>query len=121
MRHAAAVLFSDGSMQLSKEDACLEFGCSMDACSRLTHVLARRAPEPSAAAAAAAGQLQPILLLQVDQWGILSAPAAPARAWLNEYGFGALQVLLHEAEGGQLRVLTVAQLAPGAPDIVLCM
>jgi cytidine deaminase len=85
--------------------ACLEFGCSLDAVASLSGLLTRAVPRPRA-------------ICVVDQWGVLCAPAAPARAWLAEHGWGDLLIPLHDTRGA-LIVVTAADLSPASPQISL--
>ena len=49
-----------------------------------------------------------------DQFGVLHAPFAPARALLVEHGFGDLRVLRHD-EHGELHSHTADELMPQVP------
>jgi cytidine deaminase len=117
IHRAAGVLFSDGSVSLAREDKCLEYGCTRDAVVALSAAIA--------AAAAAAAQPprgtapRPVVLIQTDQFGVCTAPAAAPRAWLHEYGHGAVAVPAHDAATGALVITNVRALAPASPAIFL--
>jgi len=58
---------------------------------------------------------RPECLVMLDQWGVAHAPFASARAILAEYGYGDLQILVHD-EHGVARVCTAASLCPPPKD-----
>lgn len=60
---------------------------------------------------------RPILLIQVDQFGIAHAPFAKARAFLTEYGYGDCHVLVHNADATEMLDIQVKDLVPSAPDM----
>jgi hypothetical protein len=55
--------------------------------------------------------LEGVLLLQADEFGVLHAPVAQARALLVEHGFGDLAVVVHSKDG-ELIVKRVSELVP---------
>lgn len=144
IHRAAGMLFEDGSHVLAREDKCLEYGCSIDAVSRLSLFIAQSAD----------CGIKPLVLIPTDQFGICTAPAAEPRAWLHEYGYDHVVVPAHVPEqaiasdcgggvghaagcgvshthatgsgngegakaGGRLLITTVSSLAPAAPQISL--
>jgi len=58
---------------------------------------------------------RPECLVMLDQWGVAHAPFASARAILSEYGYGDLQILVHDEEGAA-RVCTAGSLCPPPKD-----
>ena len=119
IQYAAAVLFEDGTIQTACQRKCLEYGCSLDAVTQLGTYMEQ---ETKARAKAK-------LLVQTDQFGVLHAPFATARAYLSEFGFDDLKVLISqqqdldcfedEEENNVLQILEVAvrDLAPSAPNM----
>ena len=69
--------------------------------------------------AATSAQGEPLVLIMADQYGILHAPFAAARAWMVEYGYGGTVVLLHRQGDGRLVAVRADALAPSAPAIDL--
>lgn len=115
---AGGLLFSDGSIHLARQDKCLEYGCSIDAASKLSYLLKDQlrssdGPTPSPS------QRVPLVLLHADQFGILQAPPAPSRSWWQEYGFGEVAVPVHDRDTGDIVLHDFNSLAPAAPAIVL--
>ena len=140
---AAAVLFSDGTVESAWQLKALEFGCSLDPVSQLlAHIERRRAsagslycsacystrtsslPSPpplaeldaniAAAMIAAPPTATPTAILMIDQVGVCHAPFAQGRSLLAEHGYGAARVFVHDAEG-ILRVVRAADLLPPPP------
>lgn len=105
--HYSAAFCIDGCerARVARGVACLEFGCSLDAVASLSGLLTSASSRPRA-------------LCVVDQWGVLCAPSAPARAWLAEHGWGATLIPLHDARGA-LVVVSAADLSPASPQISL--
>jgi len=58
---------------------------------------------------------RPECLVMLDQWGIAHAPFASARAILTEYGYGDVQILVHD-EHGAAQVCSAAALTPPPKD-----
>lgn len=140
---AAAVLFSDGTVESAWQLKALEFGCSLDPVSQLlAHIERRRAvvrsvycsacysikpPLPSpplaayedttpppVAAAAAADIVTPTAILMMDQVGVCHAPFAQGRSLLAEHGYGSTRVFVHDSDG-VLHVVRAADLLPPPP------
>lgn len=91
IRYAAGVYFSDGTIEVSWQRKALEYGNTLDAVSSLLRCMqAKRlqivSPDTNVRA---------MFGLQVDQFGILHAPFAPARAQLSELGFADCLFYVH--------------------------
>lgn len=82
-------------------DRLAEYGCTLDACCKFARELEIR---PSGDT--------PLLLVQVDQAGVLHAPHAQARAYFHECGRDDVVVPIHDA-AGIVSLRTIAQLCPG--------
>lgn len=113
---AAGVLLSDGSTSVAREDKGLEFGCTVEAPVKLIPFIQAAA---TATATTVAGAPRPLVVLQADQFGVLHAPPARARAWLYERGHGGAVVFAHDAATGALVRVTAARLSPAVPRIQL--
>ena len=119
LQYGAAVLFSDGSTSVAYQKKALEYGCSLDAVNQLAQAIEDKGREPGAPC--------PVLLAQADQFGVLHAPFAPARAYLSEHGHGNCEIAVHgepleKAESGEessilVSLVAVKDLTPSAPDI----
>eukprot|EP00534_Pseudo-nitzschia_fraudulenta_P001139 CAMPEP_0201126652 /NCGR_PEP_ID=MMETSP0850-20130426/26993_1 /ASSEMBLY_ACC=CAM_ASM_000622 /TAXON_ID=183588 /ORGANISM="Pseudo-nitzschia fraudulenta, Strain WWA7" /LENGTH=418 /DNA_ID=CAMNT_0047395171 /DNA_START=99 /DNA_END=1356 /DNA_ORIENTATION=+ len=107
----AAVVFEDQSISTSHQSSALEYGCSLDAVSQLVPYILDVA-------------CNPVLFVQVDQYGVAHAPFAPARAFLSEHGYEYSHVLVHDTalddvtslDRWKLKEVTVSELAPTPPD-----
>ncbi|TMW62380.1 hypothetical protein Poli38472_009873 [Pythium oligandrum] len=109
IRYAAAVLFNDGSFRVAWQHKTLEYGSSLDAISKLiTFIEARMEDDAS---------VRPTLILQVDQFGILHAPTARARAYFYEYSFQGVEILVHD-DNAKLQRVTVGNLVFESPDCI---
>jgi hypothetical protein len=146
IQYAAAVLFEDGTIQTACQRKCLEYGCSLDAVTQLGTYMEKERDQAQTQtlekrndnSVVHVGFSIPILLVQTDQFGVLHAPFATARAYLSEFGFGDMKVLISQpcrdkngitstkgsAEEGseeennvQILEVTVRDLAPSAPDM----
>jgi hypothetical protein len=138
IQYGAAVLFSDGTVATAHQKKGLEYGCTLDAVSQLTHVIELKC-HPSNTSNPVEPRnnednIRPIRLVQSDQYGIAHAPFAKSRAFLSEYGYGDCCILLHRSppdlyiiENGkadrdrkaelELIEVTVDELAPNPPDV----
>jgi len=105
----AAVLFDDGTIEVAWQQKASEYAASLDAVSLLAMPLQTKKLQG----------IRPKLLVQVDQFGVLHAPAAAGRALLAEHGFGHCRVLVHTSDG-RLHVVRAADLLPQASDILGC-
>lgn len=105
IQYAAAVLFSDGTIETSCMQQAMEYGNTLDAVSLLaSHLLSRRQ-----------AAVTPTLLLHVDNFGILHAPFAVARSFLTEREFDVPMVVM---DGScMLHRCTTKQFVPNNPDI----
>lgn len=101
LRMGAAVMLSDGSIETAWQMKGLEYGCTLDAISPLLRVLANKRKEG----------IEGLVLMQADEFGVLHAPVAQARALLNEHGFGDMQIVVH-SENGELAVRKISDLVP---------
>lgn len=112
MRYATGVLFADGSSRVSWQKKGIEYGTTIDACAALAQALEEE-------------EVQPRLLMQLDQHGICHAPFGATRAYLKEFGHGDLRVLVHRQRGEgngddgllALRTVSVRELTPAEPQI----
>ncbi|RLN92664.1 hypothetical protein BBJ28_00014336 [Nothophytophthora sp. Chile5] len=113
LRYAAGTRFSDGEVRVTWQHKTLEYGSSLDAVSKLIPFTEAKqsASEQDTEAA------KPQFLLQVDQFGILHAPFARARAYFFEFGFLDLSVLVHDAKGVLQRV-PIGLLVAESPDCI---
>jgi len=107
INYVAGVLFSDNQTVISQHHEAIEYGCSLDAVSRLTVFIERES------------KATPQLILQVDQYGTLHAPAAVARAYLEEKGYHSVNFVIHD-KNGKLQLLRGSELMPyGAKSVDL--
>ena len=97
MRYGACVVFEDGTTFTAFQRKALEYGCTSDAVVQLMpFLLGTHASVLDKYSSPTEGVgVKPVLLMQVDQCGLLHAPAAPARAVLAEHGSGSLFVAVH--------------------------
>jgi hypothetical protein len=119
---AAGVLLSDGRTAVAREDKGLEFGCTVEAPVKLIPFIQQAAAAAAATAGGGGGAAtapRPLAVLQADQFGVLHAPHARARAWLYERGHGSAVVYAHDASTGTLVRTTAARLSPAVPRIQL--
>lgn len=126
IRVAAGAIYSDGRVVATLQRKALEYGCTSDAVVQLMpFLLGAQATlmdnAPNSDMENERGR--PVLLMQVDQCGLLHAPAAPARAVLVEHGSGSLCVAVHaeKTASGETAVVctTAAKLAPALPTQML--
>jgi cytidine deaminase len=131
VRLGAAVLFENGDIECAWVLKGLEYGCTMCPVSQLLREMEKRrlprycqpctvespleaiergviAPLSSSAHA---GQVRPECLVMVDQWGVAHAPFASARAILTEYGYGDVDILVHDS-GTKAAVCKAIDLCP---------
>ena len=59
----------------------------------------------------------PIVLCMADQFGLCHAPFSTARAYLVEHGWGAVRLLVHDAQG-VFHTPTAEDLLPALPGFV---
>lgn len=105
----SSVLFADGTPAIAWQKKALEYGCTLDAICQLA---------PALEAARTLGT-KPLLIVMADQFGVCHAPFAPARAFLVEHGFGAVQLLVHDT-AGTLHRTTADELMPALPGDKWC-
>lgn len=110
--YVAVALFRDKSHAFARCVKSLEYGCSLDAITQLA---------PALEAKRKSG-LEPIQIVQVDQFGIAHPPFAPGRAFLVEQGYGNVSVVMHDFDVGQnslmWKTVKASELAPMVPDFV---
>jgi hypothetical protein len=114
LRYAAGTRFSDGEVRVTWQHKTLEYGSSLDAVSKLIpfvedkqHIGGKKQHNP----------VTPQFLMQVDQFGILHAPFARARAYFFEFGFLDVPVLVHD-RAGQLHRVPIGTLVAESPDCI---
>ena len=128
IRIAAGAIFSDGRVIATLQRKALEYGCTSDAVVQLMPFLLgahETLIEQRNISNTENEDRRPVLLMQVDQCGLLHAPAAAARAVLVEHGSGSLCVAVHARDGGSgetaVVCTTAADLAPALPTQMLEM
>lgn len=126
VRYAAAALFSDGEIYVTWQHKTLEYGSSLDPVSKLiTHVDSKRigkryfslGDQSSDMRVQQSPKAEPVVVVQVDQFGILHAPFARARAFFFEYAYSDLLVLVNDASG-VLRRVPMTDLVAESPDCI---
>lgn len=110
LRYAAAVRFSDGELRAVWQHKTLEYGSSLDPISKLIPFIEAKQRESG-------NEVQPVFMLQVDQFGILHAPTARARAYFFEFAFRDLELPVHDA-AGQLRRVKMGELVAESPECI---
>lgn len=110
IQYAAAVLFEDGNIETACQRKTLEYGCSVDAVTQLAFIIERNNKavikadtdeelETNGGTSTRTSKLnnvRPKLLVQCDQFGIIHAPFATARAYLSEFHYGNCEVLVQK-------------------------
>ncbi|KAG6621430.1 Phosphatidylinositol class b [Phytophthora cinnamomi] len=109
LRYAAGTKFSDGDVRVTWQHKTLEYGSSLDAISKLIPFVEDKQQHNK--------QVKPEFLMQVDQFGILHAPFARARAYFFEFGFLDVPVLVHDA-AGELHRVPIGTLVAESPDCI---
>ncbi|EGZ10154.1 hypothetical protein PHYSODRAFT_564443 [Phytophthora sojae] len=110
LRYAAGTKFSDGDVRVTWQHKTLEYGSSLDAISKLIPFVEDKQYNTQQPA-------KPEFLMQVDQFGILHAPFARARAYFFEFGFLDTPVLVHDAKG-ELHRVPIGTLVAESPDCI---
>lgn len=100
---AAAVRFEDGEVAVASELKGIEYGCTVDAVSMLIPAMQRKR-----------GQSMPLVVVQVDNFGLAHAPFAAARSLLIEHGFGEVAIAAHGEDGKWLAAMKVKESLPHA-------
>ena len=90
----ASVLFDDGSTEVAWQLKAMEYGATLDAVSLLAQPICMRQLCGGGAAGGGACA-RPVLILQVDQFGVLHAPFAPARSFLHEHRHDGVTIAVH--------------------------
>lgn len=110
IQYAAAVLFEDGSIETACQRKTLEYGCSVDAVTQLAFIIERNnkvvikadtdeeleTNRGTSTRTSKLNNVRPKLLVQCDQFGIIHAPFATARAYLSEFHYGNCEVLVQK-------------------------
>jgi Cytidine deaminase len=97
IQYAAAVKFDNGDVYTASQRKTLEYGCSVDAITQLASIMmASSSSTGTDDATAGVVRRRPKWIVQVDQYGVIHAPFAAARAFLSEYGFGDCRVLVQQ-------------------------
>jgi len=104
--YAAGVLFESTEIVMVSHHVGIEYGCSLDAVSRLTPYMENHRDIGDKA----------VVILQCDQFGLLHAPCSVARAYLHERGFVAVRVVVHMKEG-ELMECMAGELSPHSPKV----
>ena len=147
IQYGAAILFEDGSIETAYQRKTLEYGCSLDAVAQLAVNMEKKARthtevdsqekcssrDESSKRKEKISSIIPKLLVQTDQYGVIHAPFASARAFLSEFGYDNCGVLIQKViascsavEGNaeqdhspstQIAYMKVQDIAPNAPDM----
>jgi len=99
--YAAAVLFDDGQIEAACQLKAAEYGSTLDPVSQLVRLIIAKGRE----------NVEPKFLIQVDQFGIMHAPFATARALLAEQGHDGICCVVHGIDG-KIKNVTIALLVP---------
>mmetsp|Transcript_22733 Transcript_22733/g.50002 ORF Transcript_22733/g.50002 Transcript_22733/m.50002 type:complete len:339 (-) Transcript_22733:88-1104(-) len=102
----AAVLFADGHIGTACELKAIEYGASVDAVTLLLPEILRHRNDK--------GEVQATKLLQVDQFGVATAPTAAARTLLIEHGMQDVIFAAHDEDGHWLPAMKAADSLPSA-------
>ncbi|KAL3658175.1 hypothetical protein V7S43_016805 [Phytophthora oleae] len=113
LRYAAGTKFSDGEVRVTWQHKTLEYGSSLDAVSKLIPFV----EDKENGKKEEQNPVKPEFLMQVDQFGILHAPFARARAYFFEFGFLDVPVLVHDA-AGELHRVPIGILVAESPDCI---
>eukprot|EP00008_Paramoeba_atlantica_P007553 CAMPEP_0201483090 /NCGR_PEP_ID=MMETSP0151_2-20130828/7321_1 /ASSEMBLY_ACC=CAM_ASM_000257 /TAXON_ID=200890 /ORGANISM="Paramoeba atlantica, Strain 621/1 / CCAP 1560/9" /LENGTH=356 /DNA_ID=CAMNT_0047866067 /DNA_START=54 /DNA_END=1121 /DNA_ORIENTATION=+ len=116
LRLSAAIEFSDGTICSTNQTKALEYGSTLDPVSKLFYAIDHKVREGH----------HPTRLLQVDEFGVLHAPFAQARALLAEGGgnqlcgaqsgadkgknpFAKMKILVHSVQKGEVVETSVSE------------
>jgi len=123
IRLATAVLFDDDSIEVTWMLKGLEYGCTIDAVSQMvSKMVQNRICGDCKLDITCNGQINgdssifkmiknPVMLVNVDQYGVCHSPHAQARALLSEHGFDHLKIMVHN-DNGIIEIVTVKSLVP---------
>lgn len=146
IQYGAAILFEDGSVETAYQRKTLEYGCSLDAVTQLAVNMEKKArthaevdsqgksySDESSGERDKIPSITPKVLVQTDQYGVIHAPFASARAFLSEFGYGNCGVLIQKviascsaveanaeqdhSPSTQIAYMKVQDIAPNAPDM----
>ena len=104
IRYASGVLFADGTVTVAWQHKALEYGSSFDPVTQLAPTLERKRTAGVAA----------VLVLQLDQYGVVHAPFASGRAFLFESDFDDTLVAV---QAPTLALVRAAELVPAVPKM----
>ena len=98
IQYAAAIKFDNGHVYTASQRKTLEYGCSVDAITQMASLILTGGDGGGvcgggSGGGSGSGSGRPKLIVQVDQYGVIHAPFAAARAFLSEYGFGDLVIV----------------------------
>lgn len=121
---ASAVLYDDDSIDVTWMLKGLEYGCTLDPVSQMVSKMMqnRICGECKLNVSSDLNNnifkfiKSPIMLVNVDQYGVAHSPHAQARALLTEHGFGQLEVMIHN-ENGQIEIVLVSSLVPNPEGV----
>ena len=122
IRLATAVLFDDDSIEITWMLKGLEYGCTIDAVSQMvSKMVQNRICGDCKLNITFNSKINddsifkmiknPVILVNVDQYGICHSPHAQARALLSEHGFDHLKIMVHN-DNGMIEIVTVKSLVP---------
>lgn len=101
---SAALIYDDLSISTAWMLKGLEYGCTLDPVLQLLGAAEQHKFQGDKAP-------KPVMLAMVDQFGVLHAPFASARALLVEHGYAFLTILVH-GEDGRMTTTTADALFP---------
>jgi len=106
IRYGCAALLTDGQVLTAFQTKLSEYGFTLDPITKLIPTLEMLRKK----------NVRPVVILQVDQIGILHSPFGPARGHLVEGGYGDATVWVHRRNGG-IESSKISDLLPDAPAI----
>jgi len=106
IRLAAGVLYENGEMEIAWQTKMLEFAKTVDPVTNLLPGMRKNRLL----------NINPVVIIQVDQFGVLQTLSDGARCNLAEDGFGSVKVFIH-SKNGKITELKVADLYPDTPKV----
>jgi cytidine deaminase len=137
IRLAAAVLFSNGNIDISWQMKGLEYGCTLCPVAQLIHsmekyrvcgicsdfksnsnisTLVNNNNNNNSKDLIDNNIIKPIMIVMVDQHGICHAPFAQCRSLLNEYCYGEVEFIVHNELSGIPELIKSISLSPSPPN-----
>lgn len=133
IRLAAAVLFSNGNIDIAWQMKGLEYGCTLCPVAQLIHSMEKYRvcgtcrdftsnndistfDNNSRIDLIDNNMIKPIMIAMVDQHGICHAPFAQCRALLNEYYYGEVEFIVHNELNGIPELIKSISLSPPPPN-----